>query len=132
VSAEAPGTPAGGGAGDAARRPGGAAARADSARAAAPRAAAPRPKLDARLVAAIVVLVLAIGAAAVMRGGLLGLPPAPPGTTAESAGLVDLAALAARAGQLEPGRLAEGADPALSLAAEGAALLRGGQVAAGL
>ena len=94
-------------------------------------AEAPR-RLDARLVGAGVVLVVAIGAAAVLRGGLLGLPPAPPGTTAESAGLVDLRALAARADQIEPGRLAPDADPALVLAADGAALVRAGQIEAGL
>jgi hypothetical protein len=69
---------------------------------------------------------------ALLRGGLLGLPSPPPGTTAASAGIEDLAALGARAGQLEPGRLAARADPALAMAAEGLDLVRRGEVESGL
>ena len=99
----------------------------------APRAGAPPAmRLDPRLVGAALVLVAAIAAAAILRGGLLGLPAPPPGTTAASAGLANLPALTARARQLEPGALAPGADPALALAADGLALVARGDAAPGL
>ena len=97
-----------------------------------PERAAKAAGLDFRLIAAGVVLVAALGAVALLRGGLLGLPAPPPGTTRASAGLEDLRALAARADQLEPGRLEPGADPALALAADGLSLLRRGRIEPGL
>ena len=111
MSAGAPGTPAAAGAA---------------------RAVPPASRLDMRLVIAGLVLVAALGVVAILRGGLLGLPAPPPGTTAASAGLVDLRALTARADQLEPGPLSPGADPALALAAEGVSLLRRGEIETGL
>ena len=120
MSVDAPGTPA-------AQRPAEEAARP------APRAVRATPaRLDLRLVIAALVLVAALGAVAILRGGLLGLPAPPPGTTRESAGLVDLRALTARADQLEPGALAPGADPALALAANGVSLIARGQTEIGL
>lgn len=89
-------------------------------------------RLDPRLIALGLVLVVALGAIALLRGGLLGLPAPPSGTTRASAGLEDLRALAARADQIEPGGLAPGADPAVTLAAEGLSLVRRGEVGPGL
>jgi hypothetical protein len=98
----------------------------------APVAAAPRAKLDRRLVALAALALAALAVAALLRGGLLGLPAAPPGTTRASAGLEQLDRLAARARAIESGMVAPGADAALAAATAGTALVRRGEMAAGL
>lgn len=92
----------------------------------------PRAPHHARLILAGIALIVALAALALMRGGLLGLPPPPPGTTHERAGLTDLAALAARARALESAQPPAGADSALVIAASGIADLRRGAIGPGL
>ena len=67
-----------------------------------------------------------------MRGGLLGLPPAPRGVTAETAGLTNLTVLRARAALLESPDAPAGIDDALRLARRGLGLVREGRAGAGL
>jgi tetratricopeptide (TPR) repeat protein len=72
-------------------------------------------------------LIVAVGAIAVLRGGVLGLPSAPRDVTATQAGLADLEGLRARAVALEAGAAgtARISDPDLATAAQGVSLARG-------
>lgn len=87
------------------------------------------------LAAALVVAV--IGVIGFLRVGSLGLPKAPPGVTAEQAGLADLDRLRERAAVLEAARtgappaVVPAADDALARAAEGLARIRAGDVETG-
>jgi hypothetical protein len=95
-------------------------------------ARATRAPYDARLAITAIVVIAALAVLALIRGGLLGLPPPPPGTTRERAGIGDLAALAARARALESAQPPAGADSALEIAAGGIAELRRGAIEPGL
>lgn len=92
-------------------------------------AATPRP--SRRLVIAAACVVALLAGVAFLRGGLLGLPSVPRGVTGQDAGLADIAAMRARAAQLDGGAPAAG-DEALRLAQRGQALVRQGSVEAGL
>lgn len=79
------------------------------------------------------IVVVAMVAFAVWRGGLLGLPSVPAGTDAESSGIANIKAMADRAARLE--RAAEGQtepDSVLALAGAGLAAVRRGDADGGL
>ena len=76
-------------------------------------------------------LLAVLAVVAFVRGGLLGLPPAPAGVTAADAGLADLAAMRSRAALLASNAPA-GEDAPLRLARRGLELARAGSTAASL